>query len=79
MLLGASAARSVGEITAQLQLSQHAVSHHLKILRDARLLTVEPRGTRRRYALNTAEYAELLAPMRELVNLITACTSSPND
>ncbi|MDQ3765270.1 MAG: hypothetical protein M3460_28435 [Actinomycetota bacterium] len=55
------------------------MSHHLKILRDARLLTVERRGTQRRYALNTAEYAELLAPMRELVNLITACTSSPND
>lgn len=58
LLLRASATRSVGEIAAQLQLSQPAVPHHLKILRDARLLTVERRGTQRRYALNTAEYAE---------------------
>jgi DNA-binding transcriptional ArsR family regulator len=74
LLLRAGAARSVGEIAAQLELSQLAVSYHLKSLRDTRLLTVERKGTQRRYALNTAEYAELLAPTRELVNLIAACT-----
>jgi ArsR family transcriptional regulator len=47
LLLRAGAARSVGEIAAQLELSQLAVSHHLKILRDARLLTVERKGTQR--------------------------------
>ncbi|HEU0127358.1 MAG TPA: ArsR family transcriptional regulator [Pseudonocardiaceae bacterium] len=48
LLLRAGAARSVGEIAAQLELSPLAVSHHLKILRDTRLLTVERKGTQRR-------------------------------
>jgi DNA-binding transcriptional ArsR family regulator len=73
LLLRAGEARSVGEIAAALDLSQPAVSHHLKILRDARLLTVERKGTQRRYALNNGEYPELLAPLRELVTQIEEC------
>ncbi|MFI9534721.1 ArsR/SmtB family transcription factor [Nocardia fusca] len=54
----------MGEIAAKIGLSQPAVSHHLKILRAARLLTVERRGTLRFYTLNGAELTDLLAPLR---------------
>ena len=36
--------RSVGELCERLGLSQPLVSHHLKLLRDARLLTAERQG-----------------------------------
>ncbi|MEV0366288.1 ArsR/SmtB family transcription factor [Nocardia fusca] len=58
-------------------LSQPAVSHHLKILRAARLLTLERRGTLRCYTLNGAELTDLLAPLRELVDQITSCADQP--
>jgi DNA-binding transcriptional ArsR family regulator len=56
-------------------LSLPAVSHHLKILRDAKLLIGERRGTQRRYALNDAEYPRVLGPMADLVDLITVCVA----
>ncbi|NUP28582.1 MAG: winged helix-turn-helix transcriptional regulator [Nocardia sp.] len=77
LLLKAGGAASVGEIAGQLGLSQPAVSHHLKILRSARLLTVERRGTLRFYTLNGAELTDLLAPLRELVDQITSCADQP--
>jgi ArsR family transcriptional regulator, arsenate/arsenite/antimonite-responsive transcriptional repressor len=78
LLLRAGEALSVNDIAARLELSQPAASHHLKILRDAGLLTVERKGTQRRYALNAAEYPERLAPLGELVELIVACSSAPH-
>ncbi|WP_051163096.1 ArsR/SmtB family transcription factor [Nocardia brevicatena] len=74
LLLKAGGNAGVGEIAAQLGLSQPAVSHHLKILRAARLLTVERRGTLRLYALNGDELTGILAPLRELVDQITSCS-----
>jgi DNA-binding transcriptional ArsR family regulator len=40
-------------------ISQPAVSQHLKVLRDARLVKVEKRGKQRIYHLNPAGLAEL--------------------
>ena len=40
-------------------ISQPAVSQHLKVLRDARLVSVEKRGQQRIYHLNPAGLAEL--------------------
>jgi DNA-binding transcriptional ArsR family regulator len=40
-------------------ISQPAVSQHLKVLRDARLVRVEKRGKQRIYQLNPAGLAEL--------------------
>ena len=45
-------ARSVGEIAAGLDVSRPAVSQHLKVLRDARLVTARAEGTRRVYAVD---------------------------
>ncbi|PZG39600.1 transcriptional regulator [Spongiactinospora gelatinilytica] len=77
-LLESGAARSVGDVAARLGLSQPATSHHLKILRDASLLTVQRIGAQRRYAPNGAEYARLLAPLRDLTATIIACAAAPD-
>jgi DNA-binding transcriptional ArsR family regulator len=44
--------RSVAEITSHLEISQPAVSRHLRLLRDARLVADEPQGARRLYSLS---------------------------
>ncbi|MEO8552228.1 MAG: metalloregulator ArsR/SmtB family transcription factor [Kofleriaceae bacterium] len=51
--------RSVGEIAKGMDISRPAVSQHLKILKDARLVVDSPEGTRRLYAVNTAALADL--------------------
>jgi DNA-binding transcriptional ArsR family regulator len=49
-LLG-SGERSVHEIAAALPISRPAVSRHLRLLKEAGLVTEEPQGTRRIYRL----------------------------
>ncbi|QBX99361.1 ArsR family transcriptional regulator [Rhodophyticola sp. CCM32] len=49
----------VGELARGLTVSRPAVSQHLKILSDAGLLEVTPRGTRRVYALAPQGVANL--------------------
>jgi DNA-binding transcriptional ArsR family regulator len=51
--------RSVGEIADQLPISRPAVSQHLKVLKDAGLVTDRAAGTRRVYRLNPAGVAAL--------------------
>jgi len=50
--LVAAEPRPVGELAMQLPVSRPAVSQHLKVLKDAGLVTEERRGTRRVYQLN---------------------------
>lgn len=47
-------ALSAGEITARFAISAPAVSQHLKVLREAGLVSVEVRGQRRIYRLDPA-------------------------
>ncbi|MCE0765502.1 metalloregulator ArsR/SmtB family transcription factor [Pseudonocardia kujensis] len=59
--------RLVGEIGAELGLSQPGTSKHLRVLREAGLVEVQPEAQRRRYALRAEPLAELdawLAPYR---------------
>lgn len=61
--------RSVGELVGALELSQPATSKHLRVLRDAGLVSVQPAAQRRVYALEPRRLAELdawLAPYRRL-------------
>ena len=51
--------RSVGELTEQIGLSQPATSKHLRVLRDAGLVSVRVDAQRRWYELNPAPLAEL--------------------
>jgi DNA-binding transcriptional ArsR family regulator len=48
-----SGARSVQEIADGLDVSRPAVSQHLKVLKEARLVTDRPEGTRRLYVIDT--------------------------
>ncbi len=43
--------KSVGELAAGQPVSRPAVSQHLRVLESANLVSVEPRGTRRLYAI----------------------------
>ena len=45
-------ATTVGELTEALPVTQGAVSQHLKVLRDAGLVTVRAEGTRNLYAVD---------------------------
>ena len=46
--------RAVGELADELPVSRPAVSQHLKVLKDAGLVTERAAGTRRVYRLNPA-------------------------
>ena len=51
--------RAVGELAAVLPVSRPAVSQHLKVLKDAGLVSDEAVGTRRIYRLNEAGVSAL--------------------
>jgi DNA-binding transcriptional ArsR family regulator len=51
--------RPAGELVERLALSQPGVSKHLKVLREAGLVTVRADGKRRLYALRAAPLAEV--------------------
>jgi len=58
--LGEGAA-SVGEIAERLPVSRPAVSQHLRVLKDAKLVTETKIGRRRVYAVDPQGVAELRA------------------
>ena len=51
--------RAVGELAELVPVSRPAVSHHLKVLKAAGLVTEQAEGTRRIYRLNPAGVAAL--------------------
>jgi DNA-binding transcriptional ArsR family regulator len=51
--------QAVGQIAAQLPVTRSAVSQHLKILKDAGLVSEQAVGTRRIYRLNPTAVAAL--------------------
>ncbi|MEU0542965.1 metalloregulator ArsR/SmtB family transcription factor [Nocardia sp. NPDC005978] len=53
-----SGARSVGELAAAVGVSSSAVSQHLKVLREARLVMSQPAGNRRLYSLDPRGLAD---------------------
>jgi DNA-binding transcriptional ArsR family regulator len=58
--------RSVSELMADLEISQAAVSQHLRVLRDAGLVQVRADGRRRLYLLRPEGLAELRDWLLEL-------------
>ena len=48
---------SVGELAAGLPVSRPAVSQHLRVLRDARLVRLQTEGTRNYYTVDAAGLA----------------------
>jgi DNA-binding transcriptional ArsR family regulator len=53
--------RAVGEIASELPVSRPAVSQHLRVLKDAGLVTERREGTRRLYRLDPDGLGELRA------------------
>jgi DNA-binding transcriptional ArsR family regulator len=51
--------RAVGEIAANMPVSRPAVSQHLRVLKEAGLVTDEARGTRRVYRIDPGGLGEL--------------------
>jgi DNA-binding transcriptional ArsR family regulator len=52
---------AVGDLASQLPVSRPAVSQHLKVLKEARLVTDRAEGTRRVYHLDPNGLAEVRA------------------
>lgn len=62
---------SVGQLVAEVGLSQPTTSKHLRVLRDAGLVTVRKQAQQRIYAVDPGPIADLvtwLAPYRQLWN-----------
>ena len=57
----------VCDITDHFALGQPTISHHLKILRDARFVTAERRGTYMYYRVNTNCLAEFPEAARRIM------------
>jgi DNA-binding transcriptional ArsR family regulator len=53
----------VGELARELPVSRPAVSQHLKVLKDARLVVDQPSGTRRLYRLDPNGVGDLRADL----------------
>ena len=64
---------TVGEIAARMPVSRPAVSQHLKVLRDAALVTERHVGTRHHFALNPAALVELRAYIDTMWRDALAC------
>ena len=67
VLMGNCHELRVGDITAQTHLSRPAVSHHMRILLDCGLVSLEKQGTKNYYSLNIGEEFQSLCT---LVNYI---------
>jgi DNA-binding transcriptional ArsR family regulator len=57
---------AVGELARELSISRPAVSQHLKVLKEAGLVTDRPQGTRRIYQLDPEGLREVRAYLDEL-------------
>jgi ArsR family transcriptional regulator len=56
---------SVGEIVERFHLSQPAISHHLRVLRDAGLVTAQKEGTTVYYSMNKESLSSMCCCVRE--------------
>jgi DNA-binding transcriptional ArsR family regulator len=60
--------RAVGELASELPVSRPAVSQHLKVLKDARLVVDRPTGNRRIYQLDPGGVSALRADLDRFWN-----------
>ena len=66
LLLVRDEPRSVNEIAEHFDITQQAVSQHLKVLRDAGLVAVRPQGQRRLYVVRPEGLESLEAFLAQL-------------
>jgi ArsR family transcriptional regulator len=72
MLAGQDEPLCVCEIQANFQLGQPTISHHLKVLRDARLVTWEKRGLWVYYSLDRPTLERATEYLSKLLSLSSA-------
>ena len=68
---------AVGDITELLGMEQSAVSHQLRVLREAGLVAAERRGKRRVYTIASDTVGELLTTARHLAGVREPGDDSP--
>ena len=61
---------NVTQITEKMDISRPAVSHHLKILRQAGLITFNRKGNEKFYSLVSKEF---LKQIKELLQVVEQC------
>jgi len=76
--------RAVGELAGEFPVSRPAVSQHLKVLKDARLVVDRPAGNRRIYQVDPTGLAALRADLERfwgqaLANFKAAVESDPEE
>jgi DNA-binding transcriptional ArsR family regulator len=62
------------DLCCRLPLAQSTVSQHLKVLKDAGLVTFRRDGVRSAYVLNPAAFAELRSDLAAIAGLLEAAT-----
>jgi ArsR family transcriptional regulator, arsenate/arsenite/antimonite-responsive transcriptional repressor len=72
MLLLDKGQMNVGDIAAQFRLSRPTISHHLKVLKDARIVQSEKRAQEIFYRVDNVY---VVGQLRELADLLSDCTS----
>jgi DNA-binding transcriptional ArsR family regulator len=70
LLLGEHGRLNVGEITRHFTISRPAISHHLKIMKDAQILIAEKQGQETYYRVDGER---LIAKLDEVRALLTNC------
>ena len=73
LLLGGPAPAAVNDIAGRVGLSQPAVSHHLRILKEAGIVTVERSGKQRLYSIAGSQALE---PLAELLAVVQSCPAA---
>jgi DNA-binding transcriptional ArsR family regulator len=64
-----------GDVCSRLPLAQSTVSQHLKVLKEAGLVSFRREGVRSSYVLNTAAFAALHADLAEIATLVGAVSA----
>ena len=67
ILLSENVQLTVNEIADHSKLSRPAISHHLKILRDNKLVSIEQKGTQRLYSLHLNDAVDQLTIFIDMV------------
>lgn len=68
---------NAGEIASHFTISKPSVSHHLEVLRQAELVTVERRGTQLIYSVNLTVLQEMGMELIELVSTKERVSNEP--
>jgi ArsR family transcriptional regulator, zinc-responsive transcriptional repressor len=73
--LASEGALTAGDLQARVGVEASALSHHLRLLRDARLVRSEPRGRHRLYELQDPHVAHIVGDA--LVHTAEECWPAP--